>query len=41
VVSFGDFTLKLNKAIMFFQTLKGCMVESVRSYATPKELRGE
>jgi hypothetical protein len=40
VVSFDDFTLKLNKAIMFFQTLKDCMVESVRSYATPKRIKG-
>jgi hypothetical protein len=40
VVAFDDFTLKLNKAIMFFQTLKDCMVESVRSYATPKRIKG-
>jgi hypothetical protein len=40
VVSFDDFTLKLNKAITFFQTLKGCMMESVRSYATPKRIKG-
>ena len=40
VVSFEDFTLKLNKAIMFFQTLKGCMEESVRSYACPKRIMG-
>ena len=40
MVSFDDFTLKLNKAIMFFQTLKGYMVESARSYATPKRIKG-
>ena len=40
VVSFDDFTLKLNKAIRFFRTLKDCMMESVRSYATPKRIKG-
>ena len=40
VVSFDDFTLKLNKAITFFQTLKDSMMESVRSYATPKRIEG-
>jgi hypothetical protein len=40
VVSFDDFVLKLNKAVTFFQTLKNFMMESVRSYATPKRIMG-
>jgi hypothetical protein len=40
VVSFEEFTIKLNKAIAFFQTLKNNMMESVRSYATPKRFMG-
>lgn len=40
VVSLDDFTLKLNKAITFFQTLKDAMMESIRSYATPKRIEG-
>lgn len=40
VVSFDDFTFKLNKAIAFFQTLQGCMEQVVRSYSTPKRIMG-
>ena len=40
VVSFDDFTLKLNKAIAFFQTLQSYMMECIRSYIIPKRIIG-
>ena len=40
VVSFDDFTSKLNKAIAFFQTLQDSTAQAVRSYSTPKRIMG-
>jgi hypothetical protein len=40
LVRFDDFTLKLNKAIAFFQALRDQMNDSVRTYSTPIRILG-
>jgi hypothetical protein len=40
VVSFDDFTFKLNKSITFFLTLQNYIMKCIKSYAIPKRLIG-